>query len=1490
MKPRNLLLLIIITTAFARPVPLFGQAILIGYSDVFKMGNEMHEYPSIIGYSGVFDMNSRGQYFEGYSGLFELNATFSFIASPTAVQPFMPVQFTPIIQGINQPVSWLWNFGDLSFGMNRLQQNPVHHYTKSGHYTVRLTVTDINGVQHTAIKNNYILVGGAGIHLQIAITNPGSALEITKVGYHYKTKQNKQTESHLVTFDVVNGEAFINNFPALAGVPEGSELITSFDNQIILFDQNNTRRGQIHFEYEPENELGHRRDAILILHNDNEICAGNAFPYSTDSPEYDPLWKYYQIGEYPVSMLIPPNNTFQSNYTKMPLLLIHGWEGAFVLNSNPDAVASANETSYWFTTVYELNKSNYPFDAWQYYYPYNDAHKHLAICLKSALEKLKTYYLNQKIRLVTHSMGGLVTLQYLTEYSPHAINYVEKVLFSAPPAHGSLGANLYYKTPGSPLLESAIEMDANAPAVRDMKLGSDATWFIYDNALPDLNNSGVTSDDYFSLIGTTYKWYLSDKKFLAFDRIGWWAGIQTPHSSVHPEAANHHDGIVAISSASLLNKGVGFATFHGNHNDAKNMQSFKRGNKNRQNIGESTLLPEIIKQYFTQNQTGFFSYLQGEDNITAVVKPDRTVLKPAGQNTIGNLNTSNGVNYQKGILTIELTEGTGVPEYRAYYHAASKTLGLSVDKIKAKGYSSIGVFKRVINNNIPTNRYFYNDKVFLAKDNSKDDRSLTYNGCAIELKEGVNTIFIEDQQQQICFYDTVLFRFCETRHKTLNTTMPALRTAENNYTDSKSGKVLQAGAAALDSLLLPFYIDDQAVSVRYSLSSFESVIEDIPVWIKLKLPDGTIADSTFAGSNYHHNKRLGIITMELNNPMPGLWHIWLETEEPVKDEISYAGVANIQSDVYAFLEDTTSVVAASVPHALKAGLQVDDLNLTSGFSVIATIINPDWEEEVFDITASATMQDSCFIFSLDYNFDLSGNYRIKYNIDGVYNTFNFERCLHQFIRATDTIPVLSIPDITLRQNNHLAELDLLSYTRNINDFDTIYFSSEIISSNIDTLVFTASFDASTLRAYLHTNLSDTGLVVIRYVCHYDENVVADTVMVNILLPDIALSDVSLSETTFGNQSEIIVDYSLNNTGNFHTGAYEVRYYITQDSSLQLSDFALGAIEISYHTPDSLINITDTIQIPEIPFAGNYYLMIKADATGLIAETDEENNIIVIPIMLNLPPDPPTIISALPGNEEVYLSWTANYQTGITGYVIHYGTDTTAALNQVYPFSTDTTYLVTGLTNDSTYYFAVSCYRTFDNPSALSAFVSATPRDISEVVLLNDITLTSDSDTCFSATQTIIVSDFIVENEAMVRLIAGENIQLLPLTQVQTGAHFHAFIDTTGTFCQQPESILSSIDIIDAITEWRSTSKEHMEQFFKVFPNPTTGYFTLELLKADAEATISVSIFTMMGEIILQTELPSQKSYEFNLSNHPLGIYLIRVIAGDEMGVEKVIRD
>jgi hypothetical protein len=64
----------------------------------------------------------------------------AFSASPRSGKAPLKVQFTD--KSANSPTSWKWNFGD---GTYSTAKNPVHKYSKTGKYTVTLTVKNAKG-------------------------------------------------------------------------------------------------------------------------------------------------------------------------------------------------------------------------------------------------------------------------------------------------------------------------------------------------------------------------------------------------------------------------------------------------------------------------------------------------------------------------------------------------------------------------------------------------------------------------------------------------------------------------------------------------------------------------------------------------------------------------------------------------------------------------------------------------------------------------------------------------------------------------------------------------------------------------------------------------------------------------------------------------------------------------------------------------------------------------------------------------------------------------------------------------------------------------------------------------------------------------------------------------------------------------------------------------------------------------------------------------
>lgn len=180
--------------------------------------------------------------------------------------------------------------------------------------------------------------------------------------------------------------------------------------------------------------------------------------------------------------------------------------------------------------------------------------------------------------------------------------------------------------------------------------------------------------------------------------------------------------------------------------------------------------------------------------------------------------------------------------------------------------------------------------------------------------------------------------------------------------------------------------------------------------------------------------------------------------------------------------------------------------------------------------------------------------------------------------------------------------------------------------------------------------------------------------------------------------------------------------------------------------------------------------------------------------------------------------------------------------------------------------------------------------IADVLLLEDVLVGSGQTKCYQATQTITTAGagkyFIVQNNATVHLIAGQSISMLQGTHFQSGSMVHAYIDLAGEYCSNPKSVVS---LPEELYKPVVRTKPDEKSFFTVYPNPTDGQFTLELNEVTDYSTITVEIFSMLGEKVISLELPLLKQYLFDLSSKQTGLYLIRVMKGDEVGVKKVIK-
>jgi hypothetical protein len=182
--------------------------------------------------------------------------------------------------------------------------------------------------------------------------------------------------------------------------------------------------------------------------------------------------------------------------------------------------------------------------------------------------------------------------------------------------------------------------------------------------------------------------------------------------------------------------------------------------------------------------------------------------------------------------------------------------------------------------------------------------------------------------------------------------------------------------------------------------------------------------------------------------------------------------------------------------------------------------------------------------------------------------------------------------------------------------------------------------------------------------------------------------------------------------------------------------------------------------------------------------------------------------------------------------------------------------------------------------------------ITNILEVDNLVLEAGEFGCLNAVNEVVLSGNIhVMPDASLNVVSGGKIMIMHELHAHEGSYFRAHITGDIPWCLDDLELSSDIFVDEqtdiTVPELFQLAKE--EKFFSAYPNPTPGHLTLELHVSDEFTTVTVEIYSIIGERITKQELPAMSQYEFDLSNHQPGIYLIRVMMGDEVGVERIIK-
>ena len=126
---------------------------------------------------------------------------------------------------------------------------------------------------------------------------------------------------------------------------------------------------------------------------------------------------------------------------------------------------------------------------------------------------------------------------------------------------------------------------------------------------------------------------------------------------------------------------------------------------------------------------------------------------------------------------------------------------------------------------------------------------------------------------------------------------------------------------------------------------------------------------------------------------------------------------------------------------------------------------------------------------------------------------------------------------------------------------------------------------------------------------------------------------------------------------------------------------------------------------------------------------------------------------------------------------------------------------------------------------------------------------------------------------------GDTTQSITVDSIM-GSGTYSVTVTDSFSCTNSDNLLITFDPCIGFSEL--TQKHEI----KIYPNPSEGIFIIET--SDIKDYINVSVFSIQGKGIIKENVFSDNKIKLDLSNHPKGVYFIRLVGNDFVGVEKVV--
>lgn len=270
----------------------------------------------------------------------------------------------------------------------------------------------------------------------------------------------------------------------------------------------------------------------------------------------------------------------------------------------------------------------------------------------------------------------------------------------------------------------------------------------------------------------------------------------------------------------------------------------------------------------------------------------------------------------------------------------------------------------------------------------------------------------------------------------------------------------------------------------------------------------------------------------------------------------------------------------------------------------------------------------------------------------------------------------------------------------------------------------------------------------------------------------------------------------------------------------------------------------------------------------------------------------TLIDAqYPGTATNYLSryWTVS-STGITDFSSHATfrytvSDVNGSEGDIYCFKVDPAqpWIAYNASNNGSHEITAHGLSSFGIFTGNAGNLQVPP----SIRSLQDKTITIGTSGCADAQQTLLVAGngttYLVQNGGSMNHIAGSNIIYSPGFKVEAGGYLHGYI--SNVFCNP----YNHNQPVIAGTEEPRPAPVPQNSLFTIYPNPTSGEFTLELKGEPLESAVQVEIFGIHGERLLSSDLQMARKQVFSLASKPTGVFIVHVRSGSVSETVRIIK-